>query len=244
MKSSTLINRLLAGIFILAMWQIVYFLIDVEIFKVSPLSVFLRILENFTRSEFYRDLISTLFSTLLGIVSGIILAIFMCYLSVKNNFFHEISKIFVEIIKTVPVVSFIVFFLFFISSKYLNIFIALIVTLQAVYINLMGGIEKIDRRYIFMADLMSKSIFLKFKYVYVDSLLSYFKAALSIGIGMAFKASVAAEVISHPNYGLGARIYESKIYLDLNELIAYSIFVVLLSYFVEKNTRRILDAYN
>lgn len=72
--------------------------------------------------------------------------------------------------------------------------------------------------------------------------MTYLKAALSVAIGMAFKASVAAEVISHPEHGLGTRIYESKIYLDLNELLTFSIFTVLISYLVEKIVLRCLDA--
>ncbi|WP_311564737.1 ABC transporter permease subunit [Peptoniphilus duerdenii] len=242
MKDSTTKDRIFTGLTVILIWQILYNFVDVEIFKVSPLSVLQNIYVNVLTREFYLDIFYTLTFTLCGIILGILIAILLTYLSYKSTFIMELSKTLVMIFKAVPIVSFIVFFLFFVSSKYLNIFTASIVSLQIVFTNIMEGLRNIDGDYLFMAKMYRAKKYLIFKYIYMDHLMTYLKAALSVAIGMAFKASVAAEVISHPEHGLGTRIYESKIYLDLNELLTFSIFTVLISYLVEKIVLRCLDA--
>ena len=51
---------------------------------------------------------------------------------------------------------------------------------------------------------------------------------------MAWKAGVAAEVIGTPNGSIGKQLYLSKIYLDTDDLLAWTVILVLISVLFEK----------
>ena len=69
----------------------------------------------------------------------------------------------------------------------------------------------------------------------------FFKNSASSGIGLAWKAGIAAEVICSPNSAIGSRLYDSKIYLETPELFAWTATVVVLSILIEKLTVYILN---
>ena len=52
-------------------------------------------------------------------------------------------------------------------------------------------------------------------------------------IGLCWKAVVAAEVIGVPKLAVGSRLYEAKIYLETDALLAWTLTVILLSVLLE-----------
>lgn len=56
MKDSTTKDRIFTGLTVILIWQILYNFVDVEIFKVSPLSVLQNIYVNVLTREFYLDI--------------------------------------------------------------------------------------------------------------------------------------------------------------------------------------------
>ena len=51
---------------------------------------------------------------------------------------------------------------------------------------------------------------------------------------MAWKAGVAAEIIGMPKGSVGQMLYMSKIYLDTDDLLAWTVIIVVLSVIFEK----------
>jgi len=62
----------------------------------------------------------------------------------------------------------------------------------------------------------------------------YFRAACISGLGLGWKAGVAAEVLTVPKASIGRMISESKLYLLTEELFAWTLAVVLLSLLLQK----------
>ena len=61
-------------------------------------------------------------------------------------------------------------------------------------------------------------------------------------LGMSWKAGVAAELIGAPIATIGERIYQAKVLLETDELLAWTIAVVALSWAVERILVALLDA--
>lgn len=57
---------------------------------------------------------------------------------------------------------------------------------------------------------------------------------MSLGLGLCWKAGVAAEVIGVVRGSLGERLYESKIYFEMPELFAWTVSIVALSALFER----------
>jgi NitT/TauT family transport system permease protein len=51
---------------------------------------------------------------------------------------------------------------------------------------------------------------------------------------MAWKAGVAAEIIGTPDGSIGKMLYLSKIYLDTDDLLAWTVIIVIISVSSEK----------
>ena len=68
----------------------------------------------------------------------------------------------------------------------------------------------------------------------MPSLQRFLAAGLSNAIGRGWKAAVAGEVLCLPLKALGTQIYYSKLYLEIPDLFAWTVAVVVLSLLLEK----------
>ena len=73
--------------------------------------------------------------------------------------------------------------------------------------------------------------------IYMNSVKPFFFAAANICLGLGFKVTVAAEVLASPNYGIGSRLYDAKIYLEPVEVFAWTFVILVLSYILEQLLR-------
>ena len=62
-----------------------------------------------------------------------------------------------------------------------------------------------------------------------------------LGLGLCWKAGVAAEVIGLPDGSIGERLYEAKVYLNTPDLFAWTVVIVLVSLVFEKLFLFLLD---
>ena len=73
------------------------------------------------------------------------------------------------------------------------------------------------------------SVFISFLMV-----LPYFLSACRLSLGMCWKAGVAAEVIGVPSGSIGEKLYNAKIYLNIPDLFAWTIVIIVISFVFEK----------
>ena len=65
-------------------------------------------------------------------------------------------------------------------------------------------------------------------------MLPTFVAACEACVGLCFKATIAAEVIGVPKNAVGSQLYNAKIYLETDTLLAWTLVVILLSMALER----------
>ena len=70
----------------------------------------------------------------------------------------------------------------------------------------------------------------------------YAVAACSTGIGIGWKAGIAAEVLGLPKNSIGKALYNAKIYLEMPDLFCWTAVIILLSLLFEKLAARLLHA--
>ena len=61
----------------------------------------------------------------------------------------------------------------------------------------------------------------------------HFRSACRAALGMAWKAGIAAEIISMPRGVIGTMIGESKLYIETVDTFAWTLTVILLSLAIE-----------
>lgn len=85
-----------------------------------------------------------------------------------------------------------------------------------------------------MADVFHIPWIRRIRYIIMPQLSPYLISAGRVTAGMAWKAGVAAEIIGMPKGSVGQMLYMSKIYLDTDDLLAWTVIIVVLSVIFEK----------
>ena len=222
------------ALFWLILWQIVYQFVHQDLLLASPLQVFGRLAELCGQPDFWLAALYSLFRIeagfILAVLSGTVLAVLTAWYAWINHFIYPA----VSAIRSTPIASFIILALVWMSSNRVVIFIVFLMVLPIVWTNVMEGIRKIDPLLLEMAAVFQLSRRQIFRYIDVPSVSPFFIASATTGLGLAWKAGIAAEVLSTPANSLGGRLYEAKIYLETPELLAYTILIITLSLLLEK----------
>lgn len=220
-------------IFWILVWQGLHLIIGRDIYVPSPFSVLIKLKELLFVPRFWLSVIYSIYRVLVGLLLSIILGIIVAIISSLNKYFHDLIKPFMTIIKSTPVLSFIIIALIWFSSSNVPIFICFLMCFPIIWTNVVEGINQVDVKLLEMAKIYKVKRINILKKIYISSVLPYFTAACITCLGLAWKVGVAAEVLSHPQNSIGSHLYSAKVYLDSTELFAWTLVVILLSLLFE-----------
>jgi NitT/TauT family transport system permease protein len=79
-----------------------------------------------------------------------------------------------------------------------------------------------------------------FRYVTLPQVLPHFFASASIALGFAWKAVITAEILALPKLGIGRQMQFHKIHIEIPELFAWTLLVIILSVILEYIIKRLL----
>lgn len=227
----------------LAIWQIGALLLDRSIILVTPAAVLQRLLTLLPEPDF----IGAVGFSFFRIAGGYFLALLAgSVLAVAAGHSHGLEMIlwpYIQAIKSVPVASFIILCLIWLSSDSLSVFIAFLMVLPIVYTNMLQGIKSTDAKLLEMAAVFGMGWLRKLKYIHLPHLKPYLLSACSVSIGLSWKAGIAAEVIGIPDGSIGEKLYEAKVYLSTADLFAWTAVIVFVSVLFEKMFLQALKAF-
>ena len=163
-------------------------------------------------------------------------------LACRLRWVRELLSPLVAVVKAVPVVSFIILALIFLSSENLSLLISGLMVFPPVYLNLLEGIEHADRQLLEMAKVFRVPLGRQLRGIYLPAVLPYFRSAVSLGLGLCWKSGAAAEVIGLPAGSVGEALYTAKVYFQTGDLFAWTAVIVAVSVLSEKLLLRLLDA--
>lgn len=224
-----LVTNIAAILFWLAAWQIYSDMLGQEILMVSPVSVVKTLFALMMEPIFWQSVISSCIRILLGFWSGAVLGVVLAVLGYRFNIISALLNPVMFIMKSIPVASFILLMLFYISSRNLSVPASFVMVLPVIYINVLEGLRATDRRLVEMATVFRVSFIKKAIYIYSAQVMPYFVSACSLALGMSWKSGIAAEVIALPAVSIGERLFRAKTYLLTAELFAWTLVIVIIS---------------
>lgn len=242
------VKQLFLGIAAICFWLLVWHFgaeeVDSRIFLPTPKDTFRGLIHLSKRDEFWQ----TIFNSFSRIVKGFILAV-ICglVLAVVSSFCKIIGMLLaplMKLIKAVPVASFIILALLWISSENLSVLISFVMVLPVIYINVLQAFRQVDNNMLEMARVFRVSVSRRIRFIYLPCVLPAFISACKIGLGFCFKSGIAAEVIGLPAKSIGGELYKSKLYLMTDELFAWTIVIILMSVFFEGICIYILNRFS
>ena len=228
------LGKALAVIFALLVWQTAAVAVDQSILLVSPIDVALRLttiwqVEGFASSIWF-SFYHIAGGFLLALVSGILLAA----LSGRFRWVETALWPFMITVKTVPVASFVVICLIWLSAQNLSVFISFLIVLPVVYGNVLQGIKSENGKMLEVAEVFRMPVLRRILYIHMPQLKPFILSACATALGMSWKAGIAAEIIGTPDGSIGKQLYYAKIYLDTDDLLCWTVIIVIVSVAFEK----------
>lgn len=225
-----------AVVFWLAVWQLAHVIVGRDFLLASPAQTILRMLRFLGDPVFWRSVSATGLRVLGGFGWGMVLGAVLAFACAASSGVKTLFAPLLGVIRATPVVSFILLALMWMTSTTLPMFIAFLMVLPLAYSNLIAGLESLDQQLLEMARLFRFGRRRTLRLIYMPSLLPHIISACATGLGFAWKAAIAAEVISHPTISVGRQIHRARIYFEVTDLFAWTLAVIIMSVTLEKLT--------
>ena len=208
----------------------------------SPISAAVRLGELAVTAAFWRAVGGSIAHIFGGFLVGCALAVMLAVLSARYHFVRELLDPLTAAVKAVPVVSFIILALVWLDSRSLPLFISALMVFPPVYLNVLAGIAAADVKLLEMARVFRVPLGRRLTGIYLPAVLPYFRSAVSLALGLCWKAGAAAEVIGLPSGTIGERLYTAKVYFQTPDLFAWTAVIVAVSVLFEKLFLALVDA--
>ena len=207
----------------------------------SPLSALERLFTLAGTAAFWQAVLASASHILGGFLLSCALAVVLAALSARFSCVEELLAPTVAVIKTVPVASFVILALVWLDSRSLAFFISALMAFPPVYLNVLEGVRCTDVSLLEMARVFRVPFWRQVRGIYLPQVLPYFRSAVSVALGLCWKAGTAAEVIGLSGGTIGERLYTAKVYFETPDLFAWTAVIVLLSAGFERLFLRAVD---
>ena len=207
----------------------------------SPAEVLLRLAELAPTAAFWGTVGRSSLRILGGFALSCALALGLAGAACRFRRVRELLAPLVAAVKAVPVMSFIILALLWIAPAQLALFISGLMVFPPVYLNLLAGLDAMDRSLAEMARVFRVPFGRRVRNLYLPQVLPYFRSACSLALGLCWKAGVAAEVIGLPRGTLGERLYDAKVYWETADLFAWTAVIVAVSVLFEHLFLKVVD---
>jgi len=232
---------LAAVVFWLVVWQGAAMAIGQEVFLVSPLQAFGTLVQLLPQAEFWQRVAFSAGHILLGFVLGGGCSVLLAVAAERWLWVDAMLAPVMQLVKATPVASFIILALVWVSGKSLSILISFLMVLPVLYGAVRTGLESADPQLLEMARVFRVPFGRRLRGIYLPQVMPYFRTAVSLGLGLCWKAGAAAEIIGLPAGSMGERLYTAKVYFQTADLFAWTVTIVAVSVVFERLFLALVD---
>lgn len=229
-----ILQTLAVTAFWLAVWALLALAVDQPLLLPAPGAVVRRLAQLALTAPFWLAVGATLLRILCGVAAGTLLGTLLAVITSASALLRALIHPLLTVIKSTPVASFIVLVIIWVGRNALPSVIVVLMVVPGVWANVSAGIAATDPALLEMARVFRFPKPRILRRIYLPSVLPSFLAALRSVLGLAWKAGVTAEVLTSPVLSVGKMLMESKLYLEIPDLFAWTLVVILCSLAIEK----------
>lgn len=222
------------ALFWLTVWQIAAIAVDNPLILPSPIETALRLFKLCCEKDFW----GFTGLSLLRIFSGIAVAIPTAWLFAALCYKIKIISILfapaVTLMKSTPVVSFILIAIFLVDRRVIPSAITFMMVFPVLYENVREGMLQAPKDLLELAHVYRVNSFLIIRRIYFPAIKPFFVSALTTSIGLAVKAGIAAEVVAYIPDSIGKMLSDAKSYMEPADLLAWTTVIIVISLITEK----------
>lgn len=220
--------------FWLLVWQFAAEMIHNRILLAGPRDTLCAFADQIRLLSFWRSVWFSVSRIGLGLMSAVCAGLLTGILSFWKKGLGEFLELPVQVMKSVPIASFVILVLIWTGSEQLSVFISFLVAYPVIHVNTVSGLSAADRQLLEMAQVFEVPLWRRAGFIYRTALYPYLESSLKTTLGMGVKSGIAAEVIGVPDGSIGAGLYLSKLYLDTAGLFSWTLVILGISVLLEK----------
>lgn len=247
-KAKDVIKKLISALFWILVWFVIAYAVGYKLILPTPVDVIKSLVSLLTKPDFYLSCLASLARIMSGLLLGIIAGILLALLTMNSKVADTLVSPMLSVIRATPVATFILLAILWTGRNATPAFIALLMIMPVIWNSVITGINAIPDNINEIGMIYKYSANEKLKYITIPGMLPSLTAGIKTSIGLAWKSGIAAEVICNPKVSIGGQMYTSKIYLNTDELFAWTAVVIILSVIFEKLidllSKKILIKYN
>ncbi len=221
---------------ILALWQTVAVLLNSQLIFPSVSATISKLFELLKNQAFYKALALSSARVFLGFLLAAVTGLFAGILCGRVNSLRIFMEFPLALIRSVPVVSFILLAIFVFSSSFVPVFCTFLmgfpIMTDAVCSAFSFNSE--EKKLFFMADVFKLTKTQRLRYIFLPHFKPFFKSGILSVFGLSWKVTAASEVLSVPKNALGAILQNAQVHLETSTVLATTSVLVALSFFTEK----------
>lgn len=242
MKNFITKNRLisvLAVSILIIIWKGISLAANSEQLIPSPEKTLFAVIEVVGRPSFWPSLLTTIGRGLLGFVISLILALALGIPAGLNPVFRLFINPLLITFRSTPVISIILLAIIWLGNEMVPVFIAVLTMFPIICVNIISGIKNVDKDLVEMGKTYRISKQRITREIYLPSISPFLTSGVSNALGFGWRAIIIGEVLAQPGFGIGTQMGNAQIFLQVNELIAWTLIAILVSSFFELLIRKV-----
>ena len=237
-------RKIAAGAVWLLVWQLCWLAVGQDVLLPSPAGVARRRGQLVCTLPFWQQVGLSLLRILTGYLLALALGAALGALTARSRLADCLLSPALRTVRAIPVASFIILLFVLMSKEHIPTVTSFLMVLPVVWANVDQGVRETDPALLEMARVFRLPPGRVFRHIRLPAVMPFFLAAARTGMGLAWKAGVAAEVLAAPRLGIGRALYEAKVYLESEELFAWTAVIVAISVLLERGLVRLLGRWH
>ncbi len=184
---------------------------------------------------------TTLLRACVGLLLSLAAASITAFLLNRSETIRLLFMPWLSLLRSVPVISFILLALIFLNPEMIPLLIAFLTMYPLLTENLLKGLMNRRDFWKMLARQFHLNAWNRLFQINYPQLKPYLFSGLASAVGFGWRAIIMGEVLSQCVDGIGKRMKEAQVFIDVPELIAWTLVAIVLSWLTDKLISRLSD---
>lgn len=184
---------------------------------------------------------TTLLRACVGLLLSLAAASITAFLLNRSETIRLLFMPWLSLLRSVPVISFILLALIFLNPEMIPLLIAFLTMYPLLTENLLKGLMNRRDSWQMLARQFHLHAWNRLLQIDYPQLRPYLFSGLASAVGFGWRAIIMGEVLSQCVDGIGKRMKEAQVFIDVPELIAWTLVAIVLSWLTDKLISRLSD---
>lgn len=188
----------------------------------------------FLTASFYESVAATVVRGITGMAFSLAAAFACAWLLTRRVWIDELFRPVLAFLRSVPVISFILFALIFLQPESIPLLIAFLTMFPLLTENLTNGIRHLRPGLTVMGRQFRIGRYNRIAHLIYPQLKPYLYSGLASAAGFGWRAIIMGEVLSQAAVGIGGEMKKAQNFMAVPDLLAWTMVAVGLSYLFDK----------